>query len=68
MDIEKAEQAANLLERHNFIKFVLGEANTMLSASNHGTATITIPRAWLPDIIEMAKGELDLLEGEIAKL
>ena len=68
MDVEKAEQAASLLERHNFIKFVLGEANTMLQESNQGTATITIPRAWLPDIIEMAKGELDLLEGEITKL
>lgn len=68
MDIEKAEQAASLLERYNFTKFVLGEANTMLSASNQGTAMITIPRAWLPDIIEMAKDELGQVEDEIAKL
>lgn len=68
MDIEKAREASGLLERRDFIKFVLGEATTTLVGGTIGTTTITIPRAWLPDIIEMAKDELERLDEEIAKL
>lgn len=68
MDIEKATQASKLLARSGFIRKTLDEMTTVWSMSPVGTTTITIPRTWLPAIIQMAKDELGQVEEEIAKL
>lgn len=68
MDIEKAKQASKLLARSGFIRKTLDEMTTVWSMSPVGTTTITIPRTWLPAIIQMAKDELGQVEDEIAKL
>ncbi len=68
MDIEKATQASKLLARSGFIRKTLDEMTTVWSVCPVGTTTITIPRTWLPAIIQMAKDELGQVEEEIAKL
>ena len=68
MDIDKAKLASGLLERRDFIKKILDDATTTWSINPFGMTTITIPRTWLPDIIQMAKDELGQAEEEIAKL
>lgn len=68
MDIEKAKRASRLLARSGFLKKTLDETMTLWATSPVGTATITIPRTWLPAIIQMAKDGLGQVEDEIAKL
>lgn len=68
MDIEKAKLASGLLERWDFVKKILDDTTTTWSINPVGTTTITIPRTWLPAIIQMAKDELGQVEDEIAKL
>lgn len=68
MDIEKAKLASGLLERRDFVKKILDDTTTTWSINPFGTTTITIPRTWLPAIIQMAKDELGQVEDEIAKL
>ena len=68
MDIEKAKLASGLLERLDFVKKILDDATTTWSINPFGMTTITIPRTWLPYIIQMAKDELGQAEEEIAKL
>ena len=68
MDIEKAKRASQLLARVGFLKKTIDETTTLWATSPVGTATITIPRAWLPAIIQMAKDGLGQVEDEIVKL
>lgn len=68
MDIEKAKLASGLLERRDFVKKILDDATTTWSINPFGMTTITIPRTWLPAIIQIAKDELGQIEEEIAKL
>lgn len=68
MDIEKAERVSELLSRVSFIKMVVDDMGTVLATSPVGKTTVTVPRTWLPGIIEIGRRELAELEEQIAKL
>ena len=68
MDVDRAKRACDLLGKRDFIRRILDEATTILAVNPVGTATITIPRSWLPAVVELAKDELGKVDEEIAKL
>lgn len=68
MDLEKARSVSSLLARRDFIRGVADEAKTLWALSPMGRATITVPRSWLPSVVELAEGELSAIEEEISKL
>ena len=68
MDLEKARKVSAMLARRDFIQGVSDEAQTLWAVGRTGRATITVPREWLPSVVELAERELSAVDEEISKL
>lgn len=68
MDIEKARTAAlNVCLRDEY-ESLAKDAEATFREKPCGRSTITVPNAWLPEIAERARREVDKLDEIISKL
>ena len=67
MDIEKANLATRACALRDNFKTLVADMRDRVQ-KGPGITTITVPTAWLPEIIAIAERELDEINKEIEKL
>lgn len=68
MELEKARAAAGLIQQHTVYENAVRDFQAVYAKSPSGVTEVTIPRKWLPALVELAKREIVLIEEQLSKL
>ena len=72
MDIEKAKKACALSRNVDWCRSLMRDLDNAYSVDDdgkvHGTINITIPKKWIPALMQIAEGEVSSLEKQILDL
>ena len=68
MDIEKATEAAKLVQARATYESAIAEFQTVYTQSPLGVTEVSIPRKWLPTLVELARKDIAIIDEQLAKL
>lgn len=68
MELEKAKRAYRLYAERDNLKSSILTMEARAKAFPSGTTNLTIPTSWVPEIIAIAKRELNKVDEEITQL